>query len=126
MAPNDDRRRFSRVPFHHSAELTVDQSSGPCELLDISLRGALVAVPPSVEAPLETRCTVCVRLDPEGETTIRMDGEIAHREGDVAGIRCTEIDLESIGHLRRLLELNVGDDALMRRELTALVASRRR
>jgi hypothetical protein len=35
---------------------------------------------------------------------------------------CESIDLDSITHLRRLVELNAGDPALLERELTALVA----
>jgi hypothetical protein len=53
-----------------------------------------------------------------------MTGEIAHREGRQVGVRCLEIDLDSISHLRRLVELNVGDEAILHRELGALVRSR--
>jgi len=35
-------------------------------------------------------------------------------------LRCLSIDLDSITHLRRLLELNLGDPQLVERELLQL------
>ena len=94
-----------------------------CEVLDVSLKGALVEVPISFGARGGERCTLVIRLD-AGDAVIRMDGEIAHREGTLAGVRCTAIDLESISHLRRLVELNLGDEEALHRELSNLVAHR--
>lgn len=36
------------------------------------------------------------------------------------GFVCRHIDLDSISHLRRLVELNLGDEQLLERELAAL------
>ncbi|HXK57002.1 MAG TPA: PilZ domain-containing protein, partial [Gammaproteobacteria bacterium] len=36
------------------------------------------------------------------------------------GLRCVSIDMESIGHLRRLVELNLGDAELLHRDLESL------
>ena len=40
--------------------------------------------------------------------------------GDLVGMVCRHIDVDSISHLRRLVELNLGDEALLERELAAL------
>ncbi len=53
-----------------------------------------------------------------------MDGDVAHQRGRQVGIRCDELDLESVQHLRRILEVNVGDEELVLRELGELVAER--
>jgi hypothetical protein len=50
-----------------------------------------------------------------------MAGEIAHVNGTQLGIRCIEIDLESITNLRRLVELNMGDEETLNRELGAMM-----
>lgn len=50
-----------------------------------------------------------------------MAGELAHVEGERSGVLCRSIDLESITHLRRLIEMNLGDAALVERELAALI-----
>jgi hypothetical protein len=116
----DERRRFSRISFHRPAALVVGGTRATCELLDVSLKGALVEASPALHARIGEPCSLAIRLD-AGDATIRMEGEIAHRRGVQLGIRCREIDLESIAHLRRLVELNLGDEDLVNRELAALV-----
>lgn len=118
-----ERRRFSRIAFHRPAELDVHVGRVTCEVVDVSLKGALVEVPVSFRTHAGEKCTLAIRLD-AGDAAIRMEGEIAHREGSLVGVRCLGIDLESITHLRRLVELNLGDDALLQRELSALVRDR--
>ncbi len=120
---SDERRRFSRIAFHRPADLDVRIGQGTCEVLDVSFKGALVEVPHGFPAHVGQRCTLAIRLD-AGDTAIRMVGDIVHREGTQVGIRCVEIDLESMSHLRRLVELNVGDEEALHRELSALVGRR--
>lgn len=119
----DERRRFSRIAFHRPAELDVRIAQGTCEVLDVSMRGALVEVPHRFPATVGQPCTLAIRLD-AGEAVISMQGVVVHREGAQVGIRCVEIDLDSISHLRRLVELNVGDEDVLHRELSALVGRR--
>jgi hypothetical protein len=115
-----ERRSFSRITFHRPARLMVGESTDDVEVLDVSLRGALVHVPPTFAAPEDARCTLRIRLD-AGEAVIQLQGQVAHREGDRLGVRCTSIDLESIRHLRRVVELNLGDEGLLHRELASLI-----
>ena len=68
-------------------------------------------------------CSLQLRLEPS-DAVIRMIGEMAHVEPGRIGIRRSEIDLESMAHLRRLVELNVGDASLLDREFDALVNDR--
>lgn len=117
---SDDRRRFSRITFHRPAQLRVEGAEVSCELLDVSLKGALVEAPVGFAAPVGAACTLTVRLD-AGEAVIRMDGEVVHHAGIQVGIRSRSMELDSIAHLRRLVELNLGDEELLHRELSALV-----
>jgi hypothetical protein len=119
-APGSERRHFSRIAFHRPANLDVGGVQGTCEVLDVSFKGALVEVPHGFPAPVGQACTLSIRLD-AGDALIEMAGEIVHREGTLAGVRCLEIDLDSMSHLRRLVELNVGDEEVLHRELSALV-----
>jgi hypothetical protein len=121
---NEERREFSRITFHRPSLLDVRGSRTSCELVDISLRGALVRVPDGFGWGEGEVCTLLVRLD-HGPSTIRMSGTIAHRESSTVGVACREIDLDSIAHLRRLVEVNLADDRLLQRELGALIASQR-
>jgi hypothetical protein len=116
----EERRNFSRIALDRLASLEVGGVSTACELVDISLRGALVRVPAKLRADAGQECTLTIQLD-LGAVLIRMRGAVAHRADRTVGVRCTDIDLDCIAHLRRLLEVNLGDDRLLRRELAALI-----
>lgn len=119
----DERRRFSRIAFHRPAVLEVDGVQTTCEILDLSLKGANVETPPGFAAPAGAACALVIQLGVAGPY-IRMDGTLVHQEPGRAGVRCDGIDLEGIAHLRRFVELNLGDEDLLDRELAALVTRR--
>lgn len=50
-----------------------------------------------------------------------MDVQLAHDDHGQLGFVCLHIDLESIEHLRRLIELNLADPQELERELGALL-----
>jgi PilZ domain len=119
-----ERRDFSRITFHRPSLLGVRGTKTACELIDISLRGALVRVPEAFAWAEGAPCTLFISLD-QGASIIRMNGAIAHRDASTVGVRCQELDLDSVAHLRRLLEVNLGDERLLHRELSALISRRR-
>lgn len=123
----EQRRHFSRVLFNAKATLSAGATTHPCEVLDLSLKGALVRVAASEHWTPELDCELALDLgqhpDPDQPTIIRMAARVTHRDGTVIGLRCREIDLDSITHLRRLIELNVGDESLLQRDLHALSAN---
>ncbi|GAA5316339.1 MAG: hypothetical protein AseanaTS_15430 [Candidatus Pelagadaptatus aseana] len=53
---------------------------------------------------------------------IEMDAVIARQDSEHLGMTCINIDVESIAHLRRLVELNLGDPDAAERELGELLA----
>ena len=57
----------------------------------------------------------------ETEDCISMTAGIAHVDGNRAGLLCRSIDLDSVTHLRRLIELQLGDPALLERDLAELI-----
>ncbi|MCG6865763.1 MAG: PilZ domain-containing protein [Thiogranum sp.] len=113
-----EQRHFSRIPFHVNVTLGDGQQTWEGELLDISLHGALVKAPAAFAGQPQSRYQLAIHL--EGGPDICMDVEIAHRENDELGLNCKDIDVDSITHLRRLVELNLGDPELLERELSAL------
>ena len=116
----EQRRHFSRVLFKATATLSENARSTPCEVLDLSLKGALVRVADFQPWPPGLNCVLELALDPGHQAVIRMNGQVAHHDGKVVGLHCVDIDLDSITHLRRLVELNLGDDAILQREVSAL------
>lgn len=126
----EQRRHFSRVAFNEGCSLQINGTALACTVLDLSLRGALLSLPagalPGSAAHRGTPGTLTIILEPGSEVQVVMKGEIAHLETTSSathlGLGCREIDLDSITHLRRLLELNLGDEALLHRELNRLGA----
>lgn len=116
-----NRRQFSRVVFHTEARIYVEGGEFSVEVLDISLKGALIRQGKPAKLTPGTPAILQMRLDEMG-TLIRMGGVVTHGGPDHFGLLCQEIDLDSITHLRRLVELNLGDEAVLKRELNHLVA----
>ncbi len=115
---NPEQRRFSRIPFDVKVTLKDATHTWETDLLDISLHGALVKIPETFETNAEQRYQLAIHL--EGGPDICMDVDIAHQEAHELGLNCHDIDVDSITHLRRLVELNLGDPELLERELSAL------
>ncbi|RZJ13809.1 MAG: PilZ domain-containing protein [Rubrivivax sp.] len=119
-----ERRQFARVAFATGAELITTQARLHCQVIDISLKGVLLELPAGDSAPVGMPCLVKLPLGHD-DIAIAMAGELAHVEAGHAGVLCRSIDIESITHLRRLIEVNLGDPAASERELRALIAAAR-
>lgn len=115
-----EKRRFHRISFDAGCELHWQASVWPSEVLDISLKGVLVKRPENWDVPLNEPCEVVILLD-DRETCIVMAVELRHVETHRLGFKCQYIDLESASHLKRLVELNLGDHALLDREIAHLI-----
>lgn len=114
-----EQRHFKRVRFFSEAQLEIDGHTYPTELLDLSLKGALVKKPAET-LPTEPK-TVFLKLPLSDSTEhLIMQVSIVHHHADFLGLHCEKIDIDSISHLRRLLELNLGDPELLSRELAEL------
>jgi len=115
------QRRYSRLPFRTASTLAVGEGGAALrtELIDISLKGALLERPAALRAEAGTAAVLTVRLA-DSEVTIRMEGTLAHVSESRVGLHCRSIDMDSMIHLRRLMELNLGDPSLLERELLAL------
>lgn len=115
-----EKRHFTRIAFDARARLLQGESDWPTQLLDISLKGALVAHPAGAHLRKGDPVSLLLLLSDE-ETEIRMDGQVVHQEGGHLGLMCDHIDVDSVSHLRRIVELNTGSEALLEREFNALV-----
>ncbi|MFC1602443.1 PilZ domain-containing protein [Pseudomonadota bacterium] len=116
---DQNRRRFHRILFDTVASVKAADETYQCNIIDISLKGALISQPASWNEATGDKVVLEIQLSEDG-TQIIMQGEVAHVETGHIGIQCNQIDIDSISHLRRLAELNLGDAELIERELAAL------
>lgn len=117
--PTHERRRFHRILFDAPTTLRAGDDCYDITLIDISLKGALIVQPPEWSPTMGDKVVLDIQLD-EGTAQIRMSALVAHTEDGRIGLQCENIDIDSISHLRRLAELNLGDSNLVERELSAL------
>jgi hypothetical protein len=119
MPLQKNRRQFWRAHFQSPVQLVLHGRVVEADLYDISLKGALVKVPEDWSGKKGDHCHL--RLHLGTQVTISMSASVAHLAGRRVGLHCDHIDLDSVTHLRRLVELNSGDPGLLDRELAALL-----
>lgn len=119
---NEDRRHHARIAFHCLSHLTLNGSTHSASVLDLSLKGALIELKSVADLPFDGHGRLDVFLGQQGNDQISMECKIARQQGRLTGLECTSIDIDSVTHLRRLVELNLGDITLLERELSALIS----
>ncbi len=115
-----ERRRFSRVIYQAPAELKQGDVLLHANLRDLSLHGLLLSSPDERDQldpnlPMDVHFTL-----PESDVVLSLQAEIVELNENYIRISIQHIDIESISHLKRLIELNVGDEALLHREIEQL------
>ncbi|MDY7566549.1 PilZ domain-containing protein [Pseudomonas sp. RTC3] len=116
---NAERRRFKRIAFDAKTELSQGPNRWPVRLLDLSLKGLLIQRPTPWLGNPDQPFAVDIHLSEDVD--VRMDVQLTHEDNQQLGFVCLHIGLESISHLRRLIELNLGDMQELEREIKALV-----
>jgi hypothetical protein len=111
-------RRFRRVPFEAEMQLAVDNRSWNCRLLDIALKGVLLESSMPLAPAIGTVASLSLPL-PGSPIVLAFDAELAHREENRLGFKFLHENLETLTHLRTLLELNTGDPEGVRSEMLA-------
>ena len=115
-----EHRLFHRIRFVLKTDIEINGKSCEAALVDISLKGALLTFPHELHPETGLPCQLTMHLD-ESDIKLIISGEIIHTHENVTGIKFTLIDLDSMIHLRRLLELNTAKPEQVRSELSSLI-----
>ncbi|QMV13462.1 PilZ domain-containing protein [Vibrio spartinae] len=114
-----EKRRFSRIIYRAPALLTQGSVHIATTVQDLSLHGILLSI--LGESRLDPQQSVYIEFPlPESDISIQMTANIVSLENNTLHASIAYIDVESISHLKRLIELNVGNDELLHRELEHL------
>ena len=119
MPKENERRRFTRVRFDTAATLVQGESLFHTHVLDISINGVLLETPEDYSVRTDLPAYISIFLNDNAEIQMRVS--MVHSSSNYLGFHCESIDVESIGHLRRLIELNVDDPNASERILDELV-----
>lgn len=116
------RRHLTRIPFDVEYRIpdTDNNVVHSGKVIDLSLKGALIERPEKLAITMGKSLVLDLLLGGE-DVQIQMQVKVAHLHPESIGVVCEHIDLESMTHLCRLLELNLGSHALLERELTEML-----
>ncbi|MDR2165133.1 MAG: PilZ domain-containing protein [Zoogloeaceae bacterium] len=120
-----ERRLFARIHFDATGYLSFLDREYAVDVLDISLKGAFVRLKAGAPPEPGQDCQLRIHLD-DTEDVIYMNARAARVDTSTpgqVGLACVDIDLDSITHLRRIVELNLGDADLLHRELEHLAGT---
>ena len=121
MAPaSAERRRFQRFRFTSVLRVQHGDQARDCALLDMSFRGFLARCPEGWQPASGDRLRVEWRL--AELIKLELDAVVMHAADGHMGCSWEARDAQSFAHLKRLVEMNLGDARLMARELEALKA----
>ena len=123
MSNQKEQRHFSRIPFDAEVEISEPSTGANYtgKLMDISLKGALTTKPDGLNAEIGQSYQLQLLLTASGnELKLQMDASIVHMEANRLGFQFLSVDLDTATHLHRLVELNLGDEQLMEKELAEL------
>jgi hypothetical protein len=115
-----EHRLFHRIRFVLKTDVEINGKSREATLVDISLKGALITFPHELHPETGLPCQLTIHLD-ASDIKLIISGEVIHTHENVTGIKFTLIDLDSMIHLRRLLELNSAKPDQVRSELSSLI-----
>ena len=118
----DERRLFSRILFNAECTLHQNDLEWSTQLLDISLRGVLVHKPDHFSLDIKEPCEATIQLS-GSDSHIVMSLNFSHEDNTTLGFRCKFIDIDSMTHLKRLVELNLGSEEMLLRELELLTTT---
>ena len=109
-----ERRKRSRVPVQFDVFVQLAGGEYPVETVNLSMTGVLCATDPHFQNDLP--CKVRIKLNDAFE--VQLEGRILRVAGKETAIGFTAMDEQSFHHLKRIMELNIGDADEIDRELT--------
>ena len=119
-----EQRHFTRIPFNASVILINSRTSEKtmAELLDISFKGVLISKPNDWQGANGETYTVHLELAGD-EVQLNLEVVEVHSEDNHIGFKTEHMDIDTATHLRRIVELNLGDESLLEREFSELIHS---
>lgn len=121
-----ENRKYSRINLDLPGTLETDvnglKKSYRVHVRDVSLKGAFVELANYEVDPqlfISKKYTLTISLQATIKIVMKMI--CRHVSGHSLGLECENIDSNSIAHLKRLVEMNLGRSDILNRELSVLL-----
>jgi hypothetical protein len=116
----EEKRRFSRIRFIEKSFIEMDNRMVEVRLLDISLKGALIEFISDVALQKGDIRELTFHLG-DSEIILQFKTEAVHCRGNKAGLKFIGMDLDTMIHLRSLIEARILDPEKVQHELGFLL-----
>ena len=114
---SEEKRKFTRIPFKVSAEITGhDFSYKAEEILNLGIGGCLVPVKADLKPGTECDFKI-IMSGTASKLNIRIKGTIVRCDAVVVAIKFTGIDTDSLFHLRNIIRYNSPDPNAVEQEI---------
>jgi len=117
---DSERRQYKRVEFDASAKLSKDNQTFDCQIIDLSIHGVLLRPHGVIRSTVDALYELEIPLS-DKQNSVKMTLKLMHQHPDNLGFICESIDLDSITHLRKIVELNSGSPELLERDFQSLM-----
>lgn len=103
-----EQRHYQRIGFRTEAAIKTAEATYSCQLVDLALQGALFRCDMDTSLKVGQKANLLISL-PDSEISLNFTAELIHKHDRFCGFLFLTEDVETLVHLRRLLELNIGD-----------------
>lgn len=114
-----ERRKFSRIIYQADVTLIQKEQHYCGSLIDLSLHGLLIELNDNYTFNMSDTLVTHFTLN-NSNINIMTECEIIDHTNNMLRLCISRIDIDSISHLKRLVELNVGNSTLLLRQLSEL------
>jgi len=118
----EGKRQFSRIACDEIIIAKIGANAFIARIVDLSLRGALIRFADDVEISSGDICLIVFRLKDSG-IFLKFTAEVLHMRNNLAGVKFVDVDLDTLTHLRSLLEARTADPCRICDELPLLAES---
>ncbi|MBW8192960.1 PilZ domain-containing protein [Neiella marina] len=119
MTTPDERRKFFRIVLDWPVDVVLGEIKTPAVLIDLSFKGMLIHSD-SLNVSQDDRVGIEVR-NPESEHPMIFSGHVIRAANGNYAISFDAVDIDTMSELRRTIELNMGNDELLQRNLEQLL-----
>ncbi|MDM8537256.1 PilZ domain-containing protein [Desulfobacterales bacterium HSG17] len=113
----NNKRRFTRIPFKIGARIEVeDKSYTVNEIFNLSIGGCLLPLNNKLNTGI--KCSVRITLSEINDNIgIWVEGEVVRSENNMTAVKFTKIDPDSLFHLQNILRYNAPDSIAIEEEI---------
>ncbi len=105
----EKERQFSRIKFSSDSIIKFSGMTFEVHLKNLSLKGALLEHQSDSIFKMGSKCELIISLS-ASEIKLTFEAEILHLHEKEIGLKFLGMDIDTMTHLRRLIDMNSDDD----------------